>query len=208
MKRLLLMTAICLTAGTVPVSAQTEKTSPGPGAVETASQADNARYWYDGPKKRTIRLSEDLVAEMSDTGTPGRVKALDPGATLTGKGSATVRIYKLSAGKKARDVVKAAEVAGSTVRHSEVFRDGRGGRLRSLPGDVIVVFRKDWTEEQSQNWLTTRKLAVKEKLGFTKNAYLVDAPSGEAGLDLANRLFETGDLKISAPNWWIEARTK
>jgi hypothetical protein len=92
---------------------------------------------------------------------------------------------------------------------SPVFRDRAGGQgqPRALPGGVIVRLREGTGDAARQALFARHGLQpVREQSGGT-GAWLVAAPAGLPSLELANRLYESGDFAGASPNWW-QPRTR
>lgn len=98
-------------------------------------------------------------------------------------------------------VVKPAALVKSPQAASPVFRDATG-RPRALPGGVMLRFREGTPEAGRAALLARHGLGAARELGEGSGTWLVDTPPGTTALDLANRLFESGDFAAAAPNWW------
>lgn len=205
----LVMTGAMLVACAAAEARSASKALPQAETTETSED-----YWYDGSRRVPVWVLGNHVAEIqSAVDSESLVKAVDPDAELTAKGSGALRVYRLSPGRKSRDVIqlaasRGAESAGNArTKVSELFGDSRteGSRLRALPGGVIVGFAVDWSPERCAEWLGSKGLSVQEKLTFAPNTYLVESPAGIETLRLANRLYETGDVRRAQPDWWMEA---
>lgn len=90
-------------------------------------------------------------------------------------------------------------------RVSEIFSDGPqgSGRLRSLPGGVVVKFSegvdpKAWAE---QNNLTLDK-------ALPNGLYLISTQAGRASLSKANQIAELDGVESVEPNWWTNVESK
>ena len=146
----------------------------------------------------------DLIAEFGYT-RESNVKNIAPNAQTIKASSGAVRIWQISGetGAQAMQKTRAAYPAG---KYSPVFRDG--GRLRALPGNIIVRFKSEWTETTCNNWLETQQLTLVNKLNAGNNTYVIKTEPGLAALTLANRIHQSGDVVFAHPNWWTEVGKK
>jgi hypothetical protein len=143
-------------------------------------------YWYDGDARRPLWIASDVVADFSASRAE-KSRVLRP-ALLAKGGDPTVI---------------AAAPAG-TAATSPVFRDGRSekDRPRALPGGVILTLKPGTPEAQRAALFARHGLAQARALGGAGNVWLAETPAGLAALELANRLYESGDFAAAAPNWW------
>lgn len=155
---------------------------------KTAGELSYSHYWYDGDTKRPIAVDPDLIGEVQLE--PTRAARSTRGVT-----HAPIRIMQ-------RSLLQART---SDVRPTTpVFRDSRSklASMRALPGHVIVHFPQDWSAEKVVDWSRQQRIAIGERLNVGANTYLILAGAGLSSLELANRLFETGDVVAAYPNWW------
>jgi hypothetical protein len=59
-----------------------------------------------------------------------------------------------------------------------------------------------------KNWSVAQRLLILEKLGGIKNTYLIESEPGLASIATANRIYESGQVVSSTPNWWKEHEAK
>lgn len=152
-------------------------------------------HYYDGEQARRVTVQPDLRAEFSP-GSQRRAALSATGAVpLQGIGDSLVRIYQVPATAQRT----AAPGAGSAV-----YREGDSpaGRLMALPGGVMVKFKPEWTRAQIDAWVSGRGLALERKLAMSGNWFLLSTPAGEASLNTANAIFESGEVLAASPNWW------
>ncbi|RPH42422.1 MAG: hypothetical protein EHM87_16835 [Burkholderiales bacterium] len=135
--------------------------------------------WHDGAARRTLTLESGLHADFS--------------GALTGKSVA----LRAGSGGALKDV--------SPSLQSPVFRD-EGGRLRALPGGVVVMTRSPLDEPAARALLASHDARPTRRLG--ERAWLVESAAGLASLELANRLAATGAFDAAQPNWWVERALK
>lgn len=139
--------------------------------------------WYDGGKPKQVWLDKSLVAEFGQ-----RTESVSkPVAVING-----ARLW--------RQDDQAVPRAQSEGRVSPILRDEGSGRMRALPGNVIVQLDPSWSNEQITAWLSAHKLQETKRL--SNNVIVVTAPPGLASLELANRLHESGTVVSAQPDWW------
>jgi len=139
------------------------------------------RYWYDGDQRRALWAEGSVVAD-----------------------------FAARSAEKSRVLKPAALVKGASASESPVFRDAKasGSATRALPGGVIVRFRPSMPEEQRRQLIATHRLEPVRELGEGSGLWLMHGAPGLASLDLANRLYESGDFAAASPNWWQPRRLK
>jgi hypothetical protein len=167
-------------------------------AGSKASQAIGEAYlWFDGEQPRTTYLAPQLVAdfrgELANT-----IRSSATQAVAQPQYGPT--IISLDDGAQRR----ALSVPGT----SPVFYDQpSGGRIRALPGNVVVEFDDGVDQSQAERWAEDEGVALLRKFGFG-NYYLVESPAGIEALNLANKLRDTASVKSAQPNWWTEVVAK
>ncbi len=176
---------------------------------DTASGSDTKLsgnyYWYDGKRKRTIFQDNNIVAELITPGAGSTMKANMASAAAVGKQtSATVKLWDISAASDSKQSLSALSgtMKGSL---SPVFTNSKsgGGQRRALPGGILVTFNSDWNDKKVKQWVTAKGLTIKQKMNFG-NIYLLDSAPGMASLNMANSIYESGEVEGASPNWWQE----
>jgi hypothetical protein len=150
--------------------------------AKTASggkRAAPSHAWHDGSARRSLVLQSGWRADFS--------------GALSGK---SVALRPTSDGAL-KDV--------SPSLQSPVFRD-EGGRLRALPGGVVVTLRDGLDEAAARAFLATHDARATRRLG--ERAWLVESAAGLPSLELANRLAASGAFAAAQPNWWVERTLK
>lgn len=153
-----------------------------------AGQDKNAAesyIWYDGGKPKRVWVDKSVVAEFGSRADSGS-------APVAKAGLVNIRSQDDPA-------VSRAATQG---RVSPVLRDGLAGRMRALPGNVIVRLDPAWSSGQVDAWLAAQGLTRIRQLPIGKNLLVVGAPPGLASLELANRLQESGTVVSAQPEWW------
>lgn len=194
MKLFVKVTVLLIPLVSVPVLAMGD--TPSKSGEKTAV-VDAADYWYDGSKKRSIVMDASVIASF------GKDQA--PGVDVTGNIKGGVRLFDVSQSGGSKTVLRSSD--DDTI--SPLFYDAasRGGQRRALPGGVVVRLNSSWSRDQALQWFADRNLSVINELAI-KNTFVIAAPAGRASLELANSLYETGEVQMSSPNWWKEVHTR
>ena len=194
-------------ASTVPPNGQRPDAGQPPKA--TKPSLTRSVEYYDGPTKRKLWLSEELVAEFdpSDAGRDAVLRG-DPSAKEVEQPQKSVRLWRVHAVTGTDKFARAA--SSETVRFSPVLHDGPapGLPMRAMPGGIVVTFPKDWDRTRIDGWLGARELKVEGDVAPEANMALVSAPPGLDSVRIANELHETGELVDAVPNFWQQATTR
>jgi len=163
--------------------------------------------WYDGEREQRVWLNPQVIAEFNP-GTEGAsaMKSAYAGARVvpTKHKQAAVRLWQLdSTAETAIRSLKASHPQGS---YSAVLHDApvSTGRMRALPGNVIVYLNPQWNQAAVSNWLSARKLEIVKKLEIGPNIYVIKTGPGLEALETANALYRSGEVKAAFPDWWQE----
>jgi hypothetical protein len=151
-------------------------------SAKTASggkRAASTHAWHDGGTRRPLVIESRWGADFS--------------GALSGK-SVTLRP---ASGGTLKDV--------SPSLQSPVFRD-EGGRLRALPGGVVVTVPDGLDDPAVRALLALHDARATRRLG--ERSWLVESAAGLPSLELANRLATTGAFPAAQPNWWVERALK
>jgi hypothetical protein len=119
-----------------------------------------------------------------------------------------VRIWELPARQFSDKLLNREKVSGSkSTVYSPVFHDApnQSASMRSLPGNVIVYLNPDWNQDQITLWMATRGFKVIKKLKIKSNVYVLETGPGMEALQLANALYESGEVIAAFPDWWQES---
>lgn len=194
----------------------------GNAAVQPA-QLQQAYTWHDGKRERTAWLDPQLLAEFitgkklasnSAASAAPSVKAVYAQAATVGKAKGGVQLWRMSAGvpsDQAAQNLSAKSATGATpAGYSPILRDSSStsGRMRALPGNIIVYLNPDWDRAAVDAWALRRQLEIIDKLEIGKNVYVIKTQPGLAALTLANALYQSGEVVAAIPNWWQEVHTK
>lgn len=166
--------------------------------------------WHDGERERSAWVNPVLVAEFGvSPRNYEQVERVAPGARALPNVRAGARIWNLgNAGVD--NAIRSLQTAQPTGRYSPVFHDvpNASGRMRALPGNVIVYLKPDWNESQVRDWATSRNLEIVRKLEIGKNAYVVRTEPGLVSLETANSLRQSGEVDAAIPDWWLDMRAR
>jgi hypothetical protein len=181
--------------------------------------------WYDGQKLRKAMIVPDMIAEFG--GLDLKNLRLAPALTspLTPKKSLqlnevfpdvqfyaeknSVKLWKVPRKFKVASLNKKSQKLhlSSGAHYSPLFREGEQGegRMSALPGNVIVIFYSNWSTEKIKKWAFQHHLVMLKNLENSSQIWMVQSPPGLESLQLANQLYETGEVLASIPNWWKES---
>ena len=168
--------------------------------------------WHDGQQKKTVWLNPGLMAEFGyNSAEKSLLQKKYPAASIR-KTHRSIRIWQ----HKTQPFTAAPldSSSKSTVqtqpKYSPVFHDtpNASGSLRSLPGNVIVYLNPDWDQNKITRWLETNGYEVVKKLDVRSNAFVLKTEPGIKALQLANTLYESGEVVAAFPDWWLESTTR
>jgi len=176
-----------------------------------AAPLTQAYSWFNGDREQQVWLNPQLVAEFNpDPQGEKMVKSANPAARIVHakRSQPGIRFWQIdNNGGAAVRSLKAAHPAGN---YSPVMHEGAssGGRMRALPGNIIVYLDPAWDEPAIHNWLTTHNLKVVKKLEIGPNIFVIKTGPGLEALDTANALYRSGEVKAAMPDWWQEVTTR
>lgn len=180
-------------------------------ARNNSTALTQAYVWYDGDREQQVWLNPQVVAEFN----PGpqaesSIKSADPAANIvpTKHKQDAVRFWKLSgAAETAIQGLKSIHPQGN---YSAVLHDGPSstGRMRALPGNIIVYLDPQWNRAAVSNWISANKLEIVKKLEIGPNIYVIKTGPGLKALETANALYLSGEVKAAFPDWWQEVATR
>ncbi len=170
-----------------------------------------AYTWYDGDREQQAWLNPQVVAEFNP-GLQGESSIMSADAAArnlpTKNRQAAVRIWKLS--ETAENAIRNLKSINPQGKYSAVLHDGPSstGRMRALPGNVIVYLDPQWDEAAVSNWLRAHSLEIVKKLEIGLNIYVIKTGPGMEALETANSLYLSGEVKAAFPDWWQEVSTR
>ena len=179
------------------MSSATKTTANDPAKAETEAKLQQYT-WYDGDQKRSVWVNPELLAEFSDSTQTSEQSSTESSSKKVNTAPTFVRFLTI---KSDTTALKSTEKQQSPVLHSTA---SLSGAKKALPGNVIVQMKPDWTMDQIHTWFQQQNITAIKPLTFAPNAFLIQSNAGLESLNLANRLYETGDVVLASPNWWQE----
>ena len=175
--------------------------------MNTSTPLTQAYVWYDGDREQQVWLNPQVVAEFNP-GPAGAsaMKSVSSGASIvpTPHKQAGVRLWRL--GNTTGTAIGSLRANHPQGKYSAVMHDAptSTGRMRALPGNIIVYLNPQWDAAAVNTWLSTRKLEIVKKLEIGPNIYLIKTGPGMEALTTANTLYRSGEVKAAFPDWWQE----
>jgi hypothetical protein len=170
--------------------------------------SNQSYYWYDGDRQVEVHLDETLIADFN-RGSDVAAKAATDSNLSAGKKISGAQLWKVTPGSSSGLALKSVKSQDQSGAYSPVFRESQtSGAMRALPGGVVVQFPPDWDESRISQWVSDQGQSIESKAEFGTNFYIIASPSGLASLEIANGLYETGDVLLASPNWWRERYAK
>jgi len=167
--------------------------------------------WYDGDQKRTVWLNPRLVAEFgSNSKSQSALKMAYSSAEEIPARHGSIRLWRLANTVAAKAAIRNLKSSPANSTYSPVLHDGpsSSGRMRALPGNIIVHLDPSWGQDLIDGWLSQNKLEVVKKLNIGPNIFVIETAPGLAALELANRLHDAGEVVAAYPDWWKEVVTR
>lgn len=176
--------------------------------VATSMPLTQTYTWYDGEREHTAWINPVLVAEFNPPASETKSalkRALPTTQALKGK-SPGVRLWLLDGSTSPTSTSRQLNHRQSQGKYSPVLHDSptAASRMRALPGNVIVYFNPAWSEVNVSTWLQSRGLVVVKKLSLGTNIYILKTDPGLPSLELANSLYQSGEVVAAFPEWWQE----
>jgi len=183
--------------------------------VQSPQSLQQSYVWYDGNRERTVWLNPRLVIEFNTASdTPAKLKSIYSAAEEIEVKLGMVRIWKLSENNQgitaSRYLNKTENKTLNSSNYSPVLHDSSSdfGGKRALPGNVIVHLNQSWSVAEVDVWLVANNLQLVKKLNIGANIFVIKAAPGLFSLELANRLYNAGDVVAAYPDWWVERTTR
>jgi len=170
-----------------------------------------AYTWFDGDREQQAWLNPQLVAEFNPSPQGEKlVKNANQAARIvpSKRQQPGIRLWQMD--NNAGAAVHSLKAAHPQGKYSAVLHDGpsSGGRMRALPGNIIVYLDPQWDAAAIHNWLNKHQLEVVRKLEIGANIYVIKTGPGLEALDTANALYRSGEVKAAFPDWWLEVATR
>jgi hypothetical protein len=182
-------------------------------APNKAVKLQQAYIWHDGKQERQIWLDPDLVAEFAPVQGSligSGVKSLYAEAVPVSRLHGSVRIWRLGPGTRSDKAVRNLRSVNRSRNYSPVLRDGptATGRMRALPGNIIVYLNPTWDSASVNAWAGGHQLEITKKLEIGPNIYVIKTGPGIDALNTANTLYNSGEVIAAFPDWWEEVTTR
>ncbi len=184
------------------------------GSKNTAKSAqpeqslEQSYIWYDGDREQKVWLNPDLLAEFNPpaSGQSPVKKAYTDAKPLVTRHKG-VRLWQLKGGNNLQGVIHSLKTLHPDGKYSPVFHDTprASGRMRSLPGNIIVYLNPAWDETDVNRWVSGRNLEIVKKLEIGPNIFVLKTGPGLEALETANTLYKSGKVIAAFPDWWEEA---
>jgi hypothetical protein len=176
-------------------------------ATDNSANFTQSYIWYDGDRKQEVWLDPRVVAEF-DPSSQGEtsVRSINPAALImpTKHHQMAIRLWQMD--NTANGAIRNLKARHPNGKFSAVLHDGPSGagRMRALPGNIIVYLDPQWGTAQVDGWLSAHKLEVVRQLEIGPNIYVIKTGPGLEALDTANALYQSGEVKAAFPDWWQE----
>lgn len=181
-----------------------------PRSASPSPQLVQSYIWHNGDREETVWLNPGLLAEFnSGESSRSAVKAKYPEAIKAVRKGA-IQIWELGGDVNSETATRQLKIAAPGGSFSPVFHDSGtpAGRMRALPGGVIVYLNPEWEPGAVDDWVERMGLEIVQRLAIGKNILVVNTGPGIEALETANRLHGTEGVVSASPNWWIEMATR
>lgn len=183
------------------------------GGKDSAKSAplEQSYVWYDGDREQKVWLNPDLLAEFNPPASAqSPVMKADTDAKPLATRQKGIRVWQLKGGTHLQGVIYNLKTLHPDGKYSPVFHDtpGASGRMRSLPGNIIVYLNPLWNEATVNRWVSGRNLEIVKKLEMGPNIFVLKTGPGLEALEIANTLYKSGEVVAAFPDWWEEAATR
>jgi hypothetical protein len=180
-------------------------------SAQTEAPLEQPYTWYDGDREQKVWLNPNLLAEFNPpaSGQSPVKKAYTDAKPLSIRRKG-VRLWQLKADNNLKGVILSLKTLHPDGKYSPVFHDTpmASGRMRSLPGNIIVYLNPAWGETDVNRWVSGRNLEIIKKLAIGPNIYVLKTGPGLEALETADTLYKSGEVIAAFPDWWEEASPK
>ena len=176
-------------------------------ATNKSTSLTQSYVWYDGDREHQVWLNPQMVAEFNPSSEGEKaMQSISSTAKIasTQHQQAGVRFWRLE--NTTATATRSISANHPQGKYSVVMHDAptSTGRMRALPGNIIVYLNPQWDAAAVSNWLKTRKLEIVKKLEIGPNIYVIKTGPGMEALTTANTLYRSGEVKAAFPDWWQE----
>ncbi len=167
--------------------------------------------WYDGTQAQTIWLNPNVIAEFEPSAQSSQVaKGTEVKAQMLPlkPSQRGIRLWQVNV--PSASVMRSFAVNNPAGKYSPVFQDSAStaGAMRALPGNIIVYLNPNWDAATSNNWIAAHKLELVKKLEIGSNIFVFKTAPGLDALNIANALYQSGEVVAAFPDWWKESFTR
>ena len=81
-------------------------------------------------------------------------------------------------------------------------------KVRSIKSFRVVDLDPSWSQEKVQDWANRHQVEVLARLPIGTNMVVIKTAPGLAALELANKLYRSGEVRDAFPDWWTEKTIK
>ena len=173
----------------------------------TGGRWTTSYVWYDGTNERRVWLDSEQVADLA----PGQASETNlPLGHVLPQSPRGIRLWTVEKGVTPDRLVKELSAGSGKAKLSLVLRDAPSpdSPVRLLPGNVIVELDPAWSQEKVQDWANRHQVEVLTQLPIGANMVVVKTAPGLAALELANKLYRSGEVRAAFPDWWTEKTLK
>ena len=149
------------------------------GAVKSP-QLEQSYIWHNGDREETVWLNPGLLAEFnSGESSRSAVKTSYPEAKETVRRGA-IQIWTLGGGLSSETATRKLMVTAPGGSFSPVFHDSGtpAGRMRALPGGVIVYLNPEWEPGAVEDWAERMGLEIVQRLQIGENIIVISTGPG------------------------------
>lgn len=160
-----------------------------------------ARYWYDGERRRDVRVDLEIVVERDPTAASlEQIEEALPGAEPVAERPGT-RIWRLTG--TSGDAIAKFQAANPGAHYARAYRENgaRDGSLRTTTGKIVVALPRDWSEPELTQWMAENGLTLDRRLPLRDPIYSFSVGAADP-IAVANRIHEAGVVKWAQPDWW------
>ncbi len=177
-------------------------------STQPEQSLEQSYTWYDGDREQKVWLNPNLLADFNPPASgQSPVKKAYTDAKLLATRHKGIRLWQLKGGSNLKGVVHNLKTLHPDGKYSPVFHDVpmASGRMRSLPGNIIVYLNPAWDEATVNRWVSGRNLEIVKKLEIGPNIFVLKTGPGLETLETANTLYKSGEVIAAFPDWWEEA---
>lgn len=172
----------------------------------TADPGLEEHQWNNGKKSERVFASLDEVAIFRNGKSAEEMaKSFDQNAVVT-KDYDYLIIISLPQKMKSADLDAKIVNYHANTGHKANFVFYKGDQKDEsrmvLTGEIVVHFKNDWDENRIKEWAKSKHIDIIQKYPFSSNTYLFKVGPGLKSLDIADQIYQSGEVIYAYPNWW------